>query len=117
MAGDHEGFVACFHDAVNIYNEPEVSQRPVINSRAELQGWMARLGERLGTVSIDLVGIAEERNGLVTEAVIVGTGGIPEAGGVGVGVGCGDDLIQKGGALPDPDAPVPSLRKAAPQTG
>lgn len=101
--------MACFHDAVNIYNEPEVSPRPVISSRAELQGWMARLGERLGTVSVNLVGIAEEGNGVVTEAVIVGTGEIPEAWRLPMAVRCEDDLIKEVRAFRDRDAAVHSL--------
>jgi hypothetical protein len=79
MEGDHVGFVACFADSVRIYGEPELSPDPLIRSRADLRKCLEEVGARLANVSVTLTSTEEQVDSLVTEAIIVGTGSLPEA--------------------------------------
>jgi hypothetical protein len=72
MAGDVAGFVACFDDAVKIYSEPELSQDPMLESRAELEAWAKRIRGSMASVSVELADLTERGKGVVTEAIIVG---------------------------------------------
>jgi ketosteroid isomerase-like protein len=78
--GDYANFVACFHESVELYNEPELSDRPIIRSRDQLASWLQNKAPSLKDVSIRLVGVTQDtETGVVTEAIIVGGGEMPEA--------------------------------------
>jgi hypothetical protein len=105
MDRDHAQFVACFHEKLAVYNEPELSTRPVIRSRSQLETWLAGKGKRLEHVSVRLVGLTQDcSNAVVTEAIIVGGGEMPEAWRLTIAARTEDDLIREVRAFRDRDA-------------
>ena len=105
MDRDHAQFVACFHEKLAVYNEPELSKRAVIRSRSQLETWLAGKGERLEQVSVRLVGLTQDRaNTVVTEAIIVGDGDMHEAWRLTIAARTEDELIREVRAFRDRDA-------------
>jgi ketosteroid isomerase-like protein len=79
MEGDHAGFVACFAESVRVYGEPELSPEPLISSRAQLRSWLEQLDGPVPNVAVTLKNSEEHGASLVTDAIIVGAGRLPEA--------------------------------------
>jgi len=102
MDRDHAQFVACFHEKLAVYNEPELSMSPVIRSRSQLETWLAGKGKRLENVSVRLVGLTQDgASTVVTEAIIVGDGDMPEAWRLTIAARIEDDLIREVRAFRD----------------
>jgi hypothetical protein len=102
MDRDHAQFVACFHEKLAVYNEPELSTSPVIRSRSQLETWLAARRERLENVSVRLIGLTQDHStAVVTEAIIVGDGDMPEAWRLTIAARTEDDLIREVRAFRD----------------
>jgi hypothetical protein len=105
MDREHDQFVACFHAGVCIYNEPELSARPAIRTRAQLRSWLEHKSPQLREVSVRLVGVSEAGpDCCVTETVIVGGGDMPEAWRLVLAVLLQDELIKEVRAFRDREA-------------
>ena len=103
--GDFANFLACFHESAELYNEPELSDRPAVTSRDQLASWLTHKGPELKDVSVRLVGVTEDGDsGVVTEAIIVGGGEIPEAWRLTLAVRIEDERIREVRAFRDRDA-------------
>ena len=102
MDRDHARFVACFHEKLAVYNEPELSTSPVISSRSQLETWLAGRGKRLENVSVRLIGVTQDgANAVVSEAIILGDGDMPEAWRLTIAARIEDDLIREVRAFRD----------------
>jgi hypothetical protein len=102
MEGDHAGFVALFAESVCVYGEPELSPDPLIGSRAQLREWLVeQVDVRVPNVSVTLKNTEEHGDSLVTDAIIVGAGRLPEAWRLVLAVRTSDDMITQVRAFRD----------------
>jgi SnoaL-like domain len=104
MGGDDAGFVACFHPSVEVYSEPELSSRPVLESREDVTQWLERARNRWAKVSVDLDNVVEHENGAVTEAILVGRDQFQVAWRLAVAICVEDELIIKARVFRDIEA-------------
>lgn len=71
VEGDDAAFAACFHDAVAVYAEPALAAAPIVNSRAELAGWIARARDAHGGLDVMISDCQQHGSGAVCDAIIV----------------------------------------------
>lgn len=70
--GDDAAFAACFHDAVTVYAEPSLSSPPIVRSRLELEGWIARGRDAHPGLDVTISDCQPHGAGAVCDAIVVG---------------------------------------------
>lgn len=100
-AGDDTGFVACFHDGITVYNEPELSPAPLVHGRAALAQMVARARRDHAELAVRVLSLCEAGDGTVAETVIVAT---DDAWRLALAVCCTDGLITEVRAFRDVEA-------------
>lgn len=72
VQADVEHFDNYFDEALCVYNEPEVGDRPAIVSRDELAAWAKRAHRAMPDLKVEVLESEEYPDAVVGEAVIVG---------------------------------------------
>ena len=69
--GAEASFLDCFAAGVAVYWEPALAQRPIVDSRAGLEGWLDRTRGPRGRMDITVTEAEKCGDGAVCEVIIV----------------------------------------------
>lgn len=71
MTGAEASFLDCFDEAVTVYWEPALAQRPIVSSRDALKDWLNRIREPRKRLKITVTEAEPCGDGAICEVIIM----------------------------------------------